>query len=98
MGTINWKKAVKALNEYAEEIPKAVKKMEECNETLWATFNSLRSEIGPHDEEIMSAIQVIQQFLEYNAKPIANMPTLLREKADKIQAKIDQGFGSGQNP
>ena len=92
MSTISMK-AVTALRAYADAMPAAINKLKDSNTKLMTVFQSVREDIGPHDDDIFDALAAVQKFVIDSAEPIEGLKPMMEAKADDIQAYIDSQFG-----
>lgn len=73
-----------ALREFAEAMPVAMSNIEERTNNIIQVYQSVAESVGPHEQDFADMLQTIKKAQEKARDAILELPTMLRNTADKI--------------
>lgn len=77
-----------ALREFAEAMPLAIENITESTEKVVQVYQSVAEKVGPHNQDFYNMLILIKSAQETATEAIRELPPMLKNTADKIDAYV----------
>lgn len=90
-------KSAMALREFAKSMPLAIENITEGTVKVVQVYQSVAESVGPHNQDFYDMLMLIKKAQEKAKEAIQELPAMLNNTADKIDAYVASKAGMEGN-